>query len=185
MLGQLKEKWKKDNSEEEEALSIRESKFGKKVNAEEAVARMSARQNLNKNKWAENKKSYMAEKKREIYQKKNLNSHSVNLVKKAEMKLQQNELETPSAIYGVYSTSLNDKNSQLEHNPMYAVQRLYETADRWSKDRQYYNMNFAASQVQSKPKINPKKQERILRAGKTRSMVALKSAPAKNIASRP
>ena len=40
-----------------------------------------------------------------------------------------------------------------ENNPFYAVERIYETADKWKRDRNYINTKLLANQAPHKPVI--------------------------------
>ena len=43
-----------------------------------------------------------------------------------------------------------------ENNPFYAVERIYETADKWKRDRNYINTKLLAKQAPLKPAIYSK-----------------------------
>ena len=64
------------------------------------------------------------------------------------------ECEVPSAISQVYSTSLENQGNLTKDNPLYAVQRIYETADRWKKERQFINTKLIENTLKFKPIIN-------------------------------
>ena len=79
---------KKVDSEEEEALAIRDAKAGKKENPEAIVARLEARQSTHKQKWIQNKKSIHDLQRRQslIAKTGTVNVHSLNLLRQASIK---------------------------------------------------------------------------------------------------
>ena len=62
-------------------------------------------------------------------------------------------MQAPSSINQIYSTSLYNQEEKKEDNPFYALERLYETADKWKRDREVKNDNFLRKQAPHKPMI--------------------------------
>ena len=65
---------------------------------------------------------------------------------------------------------------------MYAVQRIYETADRWKKDRTHINSKLHQLQVPFKPRINPKSLGLSTNTTRSRSSRTVRASPDKSFA---
>ena len=66
----------------------------------------------------------------------------MNILREAQHKRNEKDAAKPSSINQIYSTNLYSKGEKQEDNPFYALERLYETADKWKRDREIKNEKF-------------------------------------------
>ena len=113
----------KRNQEEEDAISIRDSKSKERESASALVARQQERENKVKKKWEYLRQVNSQENKH--YTKKrrttNVDEHSTKLLIKKKLKERKLELEDPTGFNQIYTTSLVNHANIADDNPLYAV----------------------------------------------------------------
>ena len=125
---------------------MRDGKRKGKESATALVARQQERELRTKKKWEQQRQLKAQEEKYYTNRKRatKIDEHSARLLIKKKLMERKLEHEHPTAITQVYTTNLMKQANITEDNPLYAVQRIYETAEKTKRQNQFIHEKIFA-----------------------------------------